>query len=43
MKVHDHTSLWSLVDVNKNATNRGSASHLNTRLMTNDPKNFSRA
>lgn len=41
MKVHEHTSKWSLADVKKEATLRGSASHLNTRLLTNNPSNFS--
>ena len=42
MKVHDEASHWSLLDVNRTATNRGSANFLNTRLSTNDPSNFSR-
>lgn len=42
MKVHDHTSQWSLVDVKKNVSTRASASFVNSRVVTNDPKNFSR-
>lgn len=43
MKVHDHTSTWAMADVNPNATARGSANFLNTRLVTNNPVNFKQA
>ena len=40
MKVQDEASNFSLVDVDKNATAKGSAHFINTRLVSNDPKNF---
>ena len=42
IKVHDHTSQWSLLDAKKSATNRGSAHFVTTRLTTANPENFSR-
>jgi len=42
MKVHDEASHWSLLDLQRDASARGSATFLNTRLSTSDPANFGR-
>ena len=43
MKIHDAASTFSLIDVNQNTQAKGSANFINTRLISNDPKNFSRS
>ena len=43
MKVHDHTSQWSLMDAKQSAVGRGSANFMSTRITTADPSSFSRA
>ena len=42
MKVHDQTSNFSLIDVQKGIASRGSANFIDTRLVSNDPTNFSK-
>ena len=40
MKVHDHTTNWSMVDQSKTASKRGSAAFIQAQVTTADPNNF---
>ena len=42
MKVHEHASNFSLLDVQRGTETRGSAAFIDTRLVSNDPNTFSK-
>jgi len=42
MKVHDAASNFSLIDVQSGTQTRGSANFIDTRIISNDPSNFSK-